>query len=76
MAEEILAPGLTGHWPDFEVHGPAGAIGQVRRARECLGDVSTTLDAGPVAGDGMVAAGWSFHGFLPRRHCRSGRRAA
>ncbi|WP_067806382.1 ester cyclase [Actinomadura formosensis] len=62
VAEEILAPGFTGHWPDLQVHGPAGAIEQVRRSREYFGDVSTTLDVGPVVGDGMVAAGWSFHG--------------
>ncbi|MEU5993722.1 ester cyclase [Spirillospora sp. NPDC047418] len=65
VAGEILAPGFTGHWPDLEVHGPAEAAAQVRRSHGYFTDVRTTLDAGPVvsaAGDGMVAAAWSFHG--------------
>ncbi|NKZ08878.1 ester cyclase [Actinomadura latina] len=62
VAGEILAPGFTGHWPNLEVHGPAGAAEQVRRSREYFTDVRTALDAGPVVGDGMVAAAWSFHG--------------
>ncbi|MFA1543623.1 ester cyclase [Actinomadura monticuli] len=62
VAREILAPGFTGHWPDLEVHGPDEAAEQVRRSHAYFADVRTTLDAGPVVGDGMVAAAWSFHG--------------
>ncbi|MER7545694.1 ester cyclase [Spirillospora sp. NPDC127506] len=66
VAEQILAPGFTGHWPDLEVHGPAEAAEQVRRSHEYFSGVRTGLDAGPVVGDGtgggMVAAAWTFHG--------------
>lgn len=59
---QILTPGFTGHWPNLEVHGPAEAADQVRRSHACFTGVRTTLDVGPVVGDGMIAAGWSFHG--------------
>ncbi|MFI0408945.1 ester cyclase [Actinomadura sp. 3N508] len=62
VAGEILTPGFTGHWPNLEVHGPAEAAEQVRRSHASFGGVRTSLDAGPVVGDGMVAAGWTFHG--------------
>ncbi|XRQ15203.1 ester cyclase [Actinomadura welshii] len=65
VAEQILTPDFTGHWPNLEVHGPAEAAEQVRRSHEFFTGVRTTLDVGPVvsaAGDGMVAAGWTFHG--------------
>lgn len=44
------------------MHGPAEAAEQVRRSHAYFTGVRTTLDVGPVVGDGMVAAGWSFHG--------------
>ncbi|TDC79070.1 ester cyclase [Actinomadura sp. 7K507] len=63
---QILAPDFTGHWPNLEVRGPAEAADQVRRSHEYFTGVRTSLDVGPVidgsGGDGMVAAGWSFHG--------------
>jgi hypothetical protein len=62
VAAEILTPGFTGHWPNLEVRGPAAAAEQVRRSHALFTGVRTTLDVGPVVGDGMVAAGWSFHG--------------
>lgn len=62
VAEEILTPGFTGHWPDLEVRGPAEAAEQVRRSHAYFSGVRTSLDAGPVVGGGMVAAAWSFHG--------------
>ncbi|WP_030174474.1 ester cyclase [Spirillospora albida] len=62
VAEEILTPGFVGHWPGIEVHGPREAAEQVRRSHEYFTDVRTSLDAGPVIADGMVAAGWTFHG--------------
>lgn len=74
-AEEILAPGFAGHWPNLEVRGPAEAAEQVRRSHAYFTGVRTALDAGPVIGpdpdqdpgrrrpgDGMVAAGWTFSG--------------
>ncbi|TDB87397.1 ester cyclase [Actinomadura sp. 7K534] len=74
VADRILTPDFVGHWPDLQVHGPAGAAEQVRRSHEYFADVRTALDAGPVigpvpgepndaaGGSGMVAAGWTFHG--------------
>jgi hypothetical protein len=62
VAEEILSPGFVGHWPNLTVHGPAEAVEQVRRSHEFFTGVRTALDVGPVVGDGMVAAGWTFHG--------------
>lgn len=62
VAEQILTPDFTGHWPNLEVRGPAQAADQVRRSQEYFTDAGTVLEVGPVVGDGMVAAGWSFHG--------------
>lgn len=62
VADRILAPDFVGHWPGFDVHGPAGAVEQIRRSHEYFDDIRTTLDVGPVVGDGMVAAHWTFHG--------------
>ena len=69
VAERILAPDFTGHWPDAQVHGPGEAAEQVRRSHAYFTGVRTSLDAGPVIGpdaggdgDGMVAAAWTFHG--------------
>ncbi|MGP4028189.1 ester cyclase [Actinomadura sp. 3N407] len=62
VAAQILTPDFTGHWPNLEVHGPQEAADQVRRSHEYFTGVRTALDAGPVVGDGMVAAAWSFHG--------------
>ncbi|MFC9974571.1 ester cyclase [Spirillospora sp. NPDC127200] len=62
VAEQILAPGFTGHWPGLEVHGPDGAVEQVRRSHQMFDDIRTTLDLAPVIGDGMIAARWTFHG--------------
>ncbi|MFI9024584.1 ester cyclase [Streptomyces sp. NPDC053560] len=62
VAEEILAPGFVGHWPTFDVHGPQETAEQIRQSYEYFDDIKVTLDAGPVVGDGMVAARWTFHG--------------
>lgn len=62
VVDEILTSGFVGHWPAFEAHGPHEAAEQVRRSHDYFTDIRTTLDVGPVIGDGMVAAGWTFHG--------------
>ncbi|WP_067464825.1 ester cyclase [Actinomadura macra] len=62
VAEEILTADFTGHWPGLRVNGPGQAADQVRRSHEYFTAVRTTLDVGPVISDGMIAAGWSFHG--------------
>ncbi len=61
-AEEIFAPGIVGHWPAFDVHGPQGMVGQVRQSYDYFEDIKVTLDVGPVVGDALVAAHWTFHG--------------
>ncbi|MEU4205385.1 ester cyclase [Streptomyces sp. NPDC039022] len=61
-AEEIFAPGIVGHWPAFDVHGPQGMADQVRQSYDYFDDIKVTLDVGPVVGDGLVAAHWTFHG--------------
>lgn len=62
VADEILAPDALGHWPGREVHGPDGFVEQVRQSHAFFDDIRNTLDVGPVVGDGMVAARWTFHG--------------
>ncbi|KAA6212166.1 hypothetical protein CP973_22160 [Streptomyces albofaciens JCM 4342] len=62
VAEEILTPDFLGHWPTMDVHGPEGAADQIRRSHEYFTDIRNTLDVGPVIGDGLVAARWTFHG--------------
>ncbi|MDB1086398.1 ester cyclase [Streptomyces sp. ACA25] len=62
VAEEILTPDFVGHWPTMDVHGPDRVVEQIRQSHEYFGDIENTLDVGPVIGDGMVAARWTFHG--------------
>ncbi|OKI02523.1 hypothetical protein A6A06_15995 [Streptomyces sp. CB02923] len=62
VADEIFAPGIVGHWPAFDVHGPQGVADQVRQSHDYFGDIKITLDVGPIVGDGLVAAHWTFHG--------------
>jgi len=62
VAEKIFTPDFVGHWPGFDVHGPQGAVEQVRMSHGYFTDIENTLDVGPVVGDGMVAARWTFHG--------------
>ncbi|GAA2623950.1 ester cyclase [Actinomadura fulvescens] len=62
VAEEILAPAAVGHWPALDVHGPREFVAQVRQSHEMFDDISTSLDVGPVLGDGMIAAQWTLHG--------------
>ncbi|MEU5883211.1 ester cyclase [Spirillospora sp. NPDC047279] len=62
VADEIIAPDAVGHWPSVEVRGPAEFADQVRQSHAMFGDITTELTAGPVLGNGMIAAGWTLYG--------------
>lgn len=62
VGQQILSPGFVGHWPTFDVHGPEGAVEQIRQSHAYFGDIENTVDVGPLVADGMVAARWTFHG--------------
>ena len=62
VAEEILAPEFVGHWPGFDVHGPAETTAQIRQSHDYFSDIEIALGVGPVISDGMVAAHWTLYG--------------
>ncbi|WP_049574027.1 ester cyclase [Nonomuraea sp. SBT364] len=62
LAHDLVTPGFTGHWPGREVRGPLELIEVLRQGHEPFGDVTVTLDVGPVVDGDLVAARWTFAG--------------
>ncbi|GGO77291.1 ester cyclase [Nonomuraea cavernae] len=62
LAHDLVTPGFVGHWPDKEVTGPGELIEMLRQGHAPFGDVSVTLDVGPIIDGDRVAARWTFGG--------------
>jgi hypothetical protein len=58
VADEIIADGFVGHWPDREVQGREALVELIRETRSLFAQLSFTLELGPI-GDELIAARWS-----------------
>jgi len=65
LAAEVVSPDFVGYWPDHVVHGPSGLAEVIKAGREPFDDVNVRLESGPITGEDMVAARWTFSGKLP-----------
>jgi hypothetical protein len=64
VAEELIADGFVGHWPDREVQGRDGLVELIRETRAMFSSLTFTLELGPI-GDDLIAARWSGEGVGP-----------
>ena len=66
LAEEILAPDFTGHWPNepSRVRGPRELATAVREAHSYFAEVRFEIEVGPVVDGELVAARWRGRGTL------------
>ena len=64
VAEEIIADGFVGHWPDREVQGREALVDLVRETRAMFASLTFTLELGPF-GDELIAARWAGEGVEP-----------
>ncbi|HEX2312793.1 MAG TPA: ester cyclase [Thermomonospora sp.] len=59
---ELCAPDIVGHWPDADVTGVPALAERIGQTFTMFGDISTSLDVGPVVDGNRVAAYWTFTG--------------
>ena len=64
VAEDIIADGFVGHWPDREVQGRDALVDLIRETRGMFASLTFTLELGPI-GDELIAARWSGDGVAP-----------
>jgi hypothetical protein len=64
VAEELIADGFVGHWPDREVQGREELVDLIRSTREMFGSLTFRLELGPF-GEELVAARWAGEGVDP-----------
>ncbi|MCC8243623.1 ester cyclase [Saccharothrix luteola] len=61
-AERLVAADFVGHWPHRDVTGPAELAAVVGETHAMFGDLSFTLDVGPIVEGDLVAARWTGRG--------------
>lgn len=59
VAEEILAPDFTGHWPEQEVDGRDALVELIRSTRAMFESLEFKLELGPIVSGELVAARWT-----------------
>jgi predicted SnoaL-like aldol condensation-catalyzing enzyme len=62
VAEEILAPDFTGHWPDREVEGREALVELIRDTHAMFSSLEFRLELGPIQDGDLVAARWTGTG--------------
>lgn len=62
LAEQLVTTEFVGHWPDRDVHGPAGLAEAIGQSLALFSEVTTSIEVGPIVEGELVAARWSFHG--------------
>lgn len=58
IAAQLVSPDFVGHWPDHDVHGPAGLQAVIDRTRMTLKELVFVVDVGPICEGDMIAARW------------------
>jgi ketosteroid isomerase-like protein len=58
VADDLIAEGFVGHWPDREVQGRDALVALIRETRDRFASLTFTLEVGPF-GDDIIAARWA-----------------
>jgi len=58
IAGELVTPDFVGHWPTYDVRGPAGLQSAVDRTRMMFKELVFIVDVGPISDGDMMAARW------------------
>jgi hypothetical protein len=56
--ESLIAADAVGHWPEGDVVGPRGFARAIAETIDEFDSVEFDVQAGPLVGDGFVAARW------------------
>ena len=56
--EPLIAVDAVGHWPEGDVVGPRGFAQAIAQTIDAFDSVEFDVQAGPLSGDGVVAARW------------------
>jgi predicted SnoaL-like aldol condensation-catalyzing enzyme len=62
VADEILTPDFTGHWPDREVEGREALVELIRDTHAMFSSLEFRLELGPIEDGDLVAARWTGTG--------------
>lgn len=65
-AEDLVGEDFVGHWPDEDVHGPAGLAAKVQSTHAMFAapGMTFTLQVGPLVDGDLAAARWIGRGEL------------
>jgi len=66
VAGELVTSDFVGHWPEADVHGPAGLTALVAQTREMFDELTFALEVGPLVDGDLVAARWTGTGSTPQ----------
>ena len=62
VADEILTPDFSGHWPDREVEGREALVELIRATHAMFSSLEFRLELGPIEDGDLLAARWTGKG--------------